>query len=34
VLDAIHEHVLPLAGYQPVTLRTKGELMRRARLGI
>jgi 2-oxoisovalerate dehydrogenase E1 component len=34
VLDAIHEHVLPLPGYQPVTIRTKGELMRRARLGI
>jgi 2-oxoisovalerate dehydrogenase E1 component len=34
VLDAIHEHVLPLPGYQPVTNRTKGELMRRARLGI
>jgi len=34
VLDAIHEHVLPLSGYQPVTIRTKGELMRRARLGI
>ena len=34
LLDAVHEHVLPLPGYQPVTNRTKGELMRRARLGI
>ncbi len=34
VLDAIHEHLLPLPAYQPVTNRTKGELIRRARLGI
>jgi 2-oxoisovalerate dehydrogenase E1 component len=34
VLDAIHEHVLPLPGYEPVTNRTKGELIRRARMGI
>ncbi|MGP8150349.1 MAG: thiamine pyrophosphate-dependent enzyme [Acidimicrobiales bacterium] len=34
VLDAIHEHVLSLPGYHPVTNRTNGELMRRARLGI
>ena len=34
LLDAVHEHVLPLPGYQPVTNCTKGELMRRARLGI
>ena len=34
VLDAIHELLLPLPAYQPVTKRTKGELMRRARLGI
>jgi 2-oxoisovalerate dehydrogenase E1 component len=34
VLDSIHEHLVPLPGYQPVTLRTKGELMRRARLGV
>jgi len=26
--------VLPLPGYRPVTIRTSGELMRRARLGI
>ena len=34
LLDAIHEYILPLPGYQPVTNRTKGELMRRARLGV
>jgi len=34
LLDAIHERVLPLAGYQPLTSPTKGELIRRARLGI
>ena len=34
LLDAIHEQILPLPGYRPVTNRTKGELMRRARLGI
>jgi len=34
VLDAIHEHVLSLPGYHPVTNRTNGELMRRARLRI
>jgi 2-oxoisovalerate dehydrogenase E1 component len=34
LLDAIHERVLPLAGYQPLTSPTNGELIRRARLGI
>ncbi len=34
LLDAIHEQILPLAGYRPGTSRTSGELMRRARLGI
>jgi 2-oxoisovalerate dehydrogenase E1 component len=34
VLDAIHEFLLPLPAYQSITKRTKGELMRRARLGI
>ncbi len=33
-LDAIHEKILPLKGYQPATKQTPGELARRARLGI
>jgi 2-oxoisovalerate dehydrogenase E1 component len=34
ILDAIHERILPLKGYRPVTNQTTGELARRARLGI
>ena len=34
LLDAIHEQLLPLRGYQPTTNRTTGELLRRARLGV
>ena len=34
ILDAIHEQLLPLKGYQATTNRTEVELMRRARLGI
>jgi 2-oxoisovalerate dehydrogenase E1 component len=34
ILDAVHEQLLPLKGYQPTTNRTGGELLRRARLGI
>jgi 2-oxoisovalerate dehydrogenase E1 component len=34
LLDAVHEQILPLQGYQPTANRTTGELMRRARLGV
>ena len=34
IVDAVHEQLLPLKGYQPTTNRTSGELTRRARLGI
>jgi 2-oxoisovalerate dehydrogenase E1 component len=34
LLDAIHERILPLKGYEPRTNQTLGELMRRARAGI
>ncbi len=34
VLDAIHEQIVPLAGYEAGTTRTGGELIRRARLGV
>jgi len=34
LLDAIHERILPLKNYRPVTNRTLGELSRRARLGV
>jgi 2-oxoisovalerate dehydrogenase E1 component len=34
LLDAIHERILPLKGYQPKTNQTLGELARRTRLGI
>jgi 2-oxoisovalerate dehydrogenase E1 component len=33
-LDAIHERILPLKGYAPVTNQTLGEVGRRARLGV
>jgi 2-oxoisovalerate dehydrogenase E1 component len=34
LLDAIHERLLPLKGYQPQTNQTLGELVRRSRLGV
>ncbi len=34
LLDAVHEQILPLKGHQSETNRTRGELMRRARLGV
>jgi 2-oxoisovalerate dehydrogenase E1 component len=34
LLDAIHERILPLAGYQPRTDRTLTEMVRRERLGV
>ena len=33
-LDAVHERILPLKGYEPHTNQTLGELIRRARLGV
>ncbi|MCL2043676.1 MAG: thiamine pyrophosphate-dependent enzyme [Treponema sp.] len=34
IIDAIHERILPLPGYVPVTAQTTGELLRRNRLGV
>ncbi len=34
LLDAVHEQILPLPGYRPAGNRTRGELLRRARLGV
>jgi 2-oxoisovalerate dehydrogenase E1 component len=34
LLDAIHERILPLKGYQPQTNQTLGELVRRSRHGV
>jgi len=34
LLDAIHERILPLKGYQPRTKQSLGELVRRARAGV
>jgi 2-oxoisovalerate dehydrogenase E1 component len=34
LLDAVHEQILPLQGYQPTVNRTTGELMRKARFGV
>jgi 2-oxoisovalerate dehydrogenase E1 component len=34
LLDAIHERIVPLKGYQPQTNQTLGELARRARAGV
>jgi 2-oxoisovalerate dehydrogenase E1 component len=33
-LDAIHERIMPLKGYRPVTNQSLGEVSRRARLGV
>ncbi len=34
LIDAIHERILPLKGYEPATNQTSGELARRARRGV
>jgi 2-oxoisovalerate dehydrogenase E1 component len=34
LLDAIHERILPLKGYQPKTNQSLGELVRRAKAGV
>jgi 2-oxoisovalerate dehydrogenase E1 component len=33
-IDAIHERILPLPGYSPITVQTTGDLLRRNRLGV
>jgi len=34
IIDAVHERILPLAGYNSVTVQTTGEILRRNRLGV
>jgi 2-oxoisovalerate dehydrogenase E1 component len=34
IIDAIHERILPLPGYSPVTVQTTGDMLRRNRLGV
>ncbi len=34
IIDAIHQHILPLPGHQPGTLQTTEEFLRRNRLGV
>ncbi|MDR2729703.1 MAG: dehydrogenase, partial [Treponema sp.] len=34
IIDAVHERILPLPGYSPVTVQTTGDLLRRNRLGV
>ncbi len=34
ILDAVHEQILPLSGYTPVTVQTDGEFYRTSRLGV
>ena len=34
IIDTIHERILPLPGYIPVTAQTTGELLRKNRLGV
>jgi 2-oxoisovalerate dehydrogenase E1 component len=34
IIDAIHERILPLPGYTPVTVQTTLDLIRRSRLGV
>ena len=34
ILDTIHERIMPLPGYTPVTNRTLGDLERSAKMGL
>jgi 2-oxoisovalerate dehydrogenase E1 component len=34
LIDAVHEHLLPLAGHVPATVQTGAELLRRVRTGV
>lgn len=34
MIDAVHEQIVPLAGHVSTTLPTRGELLRRNRLGV
>ncbi len=34
IIDTLHERILPLAGHQPTTIQTPGELLRLTRLGV
>jgi 2-oxoisovalerate dehydrogenase E1 component len=34
IIDTIHERILPLPGYNPITAQTTGELLRKNRLGV
>jgi 2-oxoisovalerate dehydrogenase E1 component len=34
LIDAVHERILPLNGYNPVTVQTTGDIQRRSRLGV
>ena len=34
IIDAIHERIVPLPGYNPVTVQTTGDLLRRNRRGV
>jgi len=34
IIDSVHERILPLPGYTPVTVQTTGELLRKNRLGV
>jgi 2-oxoisovalerate dehydrogenase E1 component len=34
IIDAIHERILPLSGYSPVTVQTAGDLLRKNKRGV
>jgi 2-oxoisovalerate dehydrogenase E1 component len=34
IIDTIHERILPLPGYKPVTVQTSGDILRKNRLGV
>ena len=34
IIDTLHERILPLPGYEPATVQTTGEIVRRNRLGV
>jgi len=34
IIDTVHQRIMPLAGYNPVTAQTNGEILRKNRLGV
>ena len=34
IIDAIHERILPLSGYSPLSVQTTGDMLRKNRRGV